>query len=202
MTGGLSAAHCEHGHYRGQGCVECHPPRARALLPAEELTMTEKIPELTYGDTEIGVMGECYKSLKMIDREAQVRALNWLHAKLEADTLLELAKTLMARADAILDSLEAKCDQIEATGDLAKLEAMSQWQPIETAPKDVVALFLVRAGTWADSKWFANTSGSPIFGGGPTRIHMGRYGTWSSLSVATHWAALPDPPSLCERGEK
>jgi hypothetical protein len=26
MTGGLSAAHCEHGHYRGQGCVECHPP--------------------------------------------------------------------------------------------------------------------------------------------------------------------------------
>ena len=48
--------------------------------------MTEKIPELTYGDTEIGVMGECYKSLKMIDREAQVRALNWLRAKLEADT--------------------------------------------------------------------------------------------------------------------
>jgi hypothetical protein len=28
--------------------------------------------------------------------------------------LLQLAKTLMARADAIFDSLEAKCDQIEA----------------------------------------------------------------------------------------
>jgi len=45
--------------------------------------MSGKIPELTYGDTEIGVISECYKSLKMLDRDAQNRALNWLHSRLE-----------------------------------------------------------------------------------------------------------------------
>lgn len=48
--------------------------------------MSEKIPELTYGDTEIGVLGECYKSLQMLDRDAQNRVLNWLHDRLEYDT--------------------------------------------------------------------------------------------------------------------
>ncbi len=47
--------------------------------------MSGKIPELTYGDTEIGVITECYKSLKMLDRDAQNRALNWLHSRLEYD---------------------------------------------------------------------------------------------------------------------
>jgi hypothetical protein len=49
--------------------------------------MGKKIPELTHGDTEIGVIVECYKSLKMLDRDAQNRALNWLHARLEDDTI-------------------------------------------------------------------------------------------------------------------
>jgi len=48
--------------------------------------VSPKIPELTYGDTEIGVIGECYKSLKMLDRDAQNRTLNWLHSRLEYDT--------------------------------------------------------------------------------------------------------------------
>jgi len=49
--------------------------------------MGKKIPELTHGDTEIGVIVECYKSLKMLDRDAQNRALNWLQARLEDDTI-------------------------------------------------------------------------------------------------------------------
>jgi hypothetical protein len=76
-----------------------------------------------------------------------------------------------------------------------------KWQPIETAPKDVVAMFWVRAGTLADGRWFANTSGEPIFGGGPPRIHVGKHATWSSLSVATHWMPLPDPPQSDGSGD-
>lgn len=49
--------------------------------------MAKKIPELTHGDTEIGVIAECYKSLKMLDRDAQNRALNWLQERLEDDTI-------------------------------------------------------------------------------------------------------------------
>jgi hypothetical protein len=36
------------------------------------------------------------------------------YSDMSPSDLLQLAKTLMARADEILDSLEAKCDQIEA----------------------------------------------------------------------------------------
>ena len=71
---------------------------------------------------------------------------------------------------------------------------MSEWQPIETAPKDVVALFWVRPGTAEDGEWFADTSGKPILSKGPARIFMGQRNTWSSLTVATHWMPLPPPP--------
>lgn len=47
--------------------------------------MSKKIPELTHGDTEIGVIYECFKSLRMLDRDGQNRALNWLHSRLEDD---------------------------------------------------------------------------------------------------------------------
>jgi hypothetical protein len=57
-----------------------------ALLSMEKQSVSKKIPELTHGDTEIGVLVECYKSLKMLDRDAQNRALNWLIARLEDDT--------------------------------------------------------------------------------------------------------------------
>lgn len=33
MSGGLSAAHCVHGHYRGQGCTDCSRP-VTATSPA------------------------------------------------------------------------------------------------------------------------------------------------------------------------
>lgn len=69
-----------------------------------------------------------------------------------------------------------------------------QWRPISTAPKDIVALFWIRPGTVADGNYFVTTSGKPIITDGPPRILMCRYGTWSSLSVATHWAPLPEPP--------
>jgi len=49
----------------------------------------EKIPELTYGDTEIGVISECYKSLRMLDRDGQNRALDWLHSRLEDDATVK-----------------------------------------------------------------------------------------------------------------
>ena len=69
-----------------------------------------------------------------------------------------------------------------------------EWQPIKTAPKDEIALFWVRPGTLADGWWFADTSGNPILVQGPSRIFMGRRNTWSSLTVATHWMPLPEPP--------
>jgi Protein of unknown function (DUF551) len=69
------------------------------------------------------------------------------------------------------------------------------WQPIETAPKDVVALFWIRPGTLADGKYFVDTSGNPILSSSMTpRIFMGKVATWSSLEVATHWMPLPAPP--------
>jgi hypothetical protein len=68
------------------------------------------------------------------------------------------------------------------------------WRSIETAPRDEVAFFWVRPGTIEDGKWFADTSGKPILGKGPSRLHVGKYGTWSSLTVGTHWMPLPTPP--------
>lgn len=34
-----------------------------------------------------------------------------------------------------------------------------------------------------------------IFGGGPSRMVLGPYGSWSSLSKATHWQPKPSPPA-------
>jgi len=76
------------------------------------------------------------------------------------------------------------------------------WRPIESAPRDEVALFWVRPGTIEDGKWFADTSGRPILGTGPARMFMGKRDTWSSLTVGTHWMPLPDPPSQCDAPEK
>lgn len=59
--------------------------------------MIDKIPELTYGDTEIGVISECYKSLRMLDRDAQNRALNWLHSRLEYDTTCSVKESTQSK---------------------------------------------------------------------------------------------------------
>lgn len=68
------------------------------------------------------------------------------------------------------------------------------WQPIETAPKNETALFWVRPGTVGDGRYFSDTSGNPILGRGPAHIHIGKFATWSSLSIATHWMPMPPPP--------
>lgn len=71
---------------------------------------------------------------------------------------------------------------------------MAEWQAIETAPRNVEALFWIRAGTREDGDWYCDTNGNPILVHCPPRLHMGEYGTWSSLMRATHWMALPSPP--------
>lgn len=73
---------------------------------------------------------------------------------------------------------------------------MSEWRPIETAPRDVEALFYVRAGTQADGRWFCDTSGNPILGQCRPRIMLTHYARWSSLEVATHWMPLPEHPTV------
>ena len=68
---------------------------------------------------------------------------------------------------------------------------MTEWQPIETAPKDGAAILL----------------GLPIVGNlaeNDRRVYEGRWNglqkTWTGingfivLSVATHWMPLPEPP--------
>lgn len=72
--------------------------------------------------------------------------------------------------------------------------AAQDWQPIATAPKDYTkeALFWIVPKTPEES--YVNTSGDSIFGDFKPYLHMGSYGSWSSLSKATHWMQLPDPP--------
>lgn len=71
-----------------------------------------------------------------------------------------------------------------------------EWHPIETAPRDVDALFWVRPTTKEDGGWFADTSGNPILSKGEGGIQMTRYGRWSALSKATHWMPLPAAPQV------
>lgn len=78
------------------------------------------------------------------------------------------------------------------------------WRSIDSAPVGV-ALFWVVPIT-SDDAHFIDTSGDPIFGGGPPRIAMCKYGQWSSLCKATHWMPLPSPPETAsidpgERGQ-
>jgi len=67
------------------------------------------------------------------------------------------------------------------------------WEPIETAPRDVDALFWVVPKT-ADETYL-DSSDNQIFSGGIPYLHRGKYGNWSSLSKATHWMKLPEPPT-------
>lgn len=67
------------------------------------------------------------------------------------------------------------------------------WRPIATAPREEVAIFWVVEKDPKDLP--TDTSGNRIFGGGPPRIHIGKHGTWCSLSKATHWMPLPAAPA-------
>lgn len=80
-----------------------------------------------------------------------------------------------------LTEWEKRAD-IEAENSQMKPEVLDGgWQPIETAPKDLV-LVMTDAGTFHTAYW-DNSSG----------------GTWwiagTTLSIApTHWHPLPEPP--------
>lgn len=72
---------------------------------------------------------------------------------------------------------------------------MSDWKPIESAPKDVEAIFWIRPGGPEDGPWWCDTSGNPIVAKDcKPRRHVGLYGSWSSLMIGTHWHPLPAPP--------
>lgn len=43
MTGGLSAAHCEHGYYRGQGCATCAPTVTRRIEARELIATVRRV---------------------------------------------------------------------------------------------------------------------------------------------------------------
>lgn len=66
---------------------------------------------------------------------------------------------------------------------------MSDWQPIETAPKDGTVIILYnRRGIVAAGAWL-NIDGFPWeFFDGTTETNG-----WGAVSV-THWQPLPEPP--------
>lgn len=74
---------------------------------------------------------------------------------------------------------------------------MSEWQPIETVPKDCyVLLYEPEIPTWAGNmevaKWFGDLDDGGCFWscGGPNGgLELGTYRQF------THWRLLPDPPS-------
>lgn len=83
---------------------------------------------------------------------------------------------------------------LEALRARLSLQQSAGWQPIETAQKDVKAIFWVRPGTVGDGKYFCDTSGKPILSNCSPHLHVGPYGSWSSLMLATHWMPLPEAP--------
>ena len=74
---------------------------------------------------------------------------------------------------------------------------MSEWQPIETAPKDGTEILLLKEIRWVngDSKdgrigngyWIA-----PYWFEQKTEIWRSRIDTW--IDAPTHWMPLPEPP--------
>lgn len=71
---------------------------------------------------------------------------------------------------------------------------MTDWKPIETAPKDKAilvccdsgAVFAVRWGPLADDEW--------VILGGSDMDYRDQQGRLMRKRVPTHWMPLPDPP--------
>lgn len=76
------------------------------------------------------------------------------------------------------------------------LKRLTEWQPIETAPQGIEALFCVVPLT-AEDDHFVDTSGFPILGAPrPPRVVLSKRDCgWSSLEKAILWMPLqPLPP--------
>ena len=73
---------------------------------------------------------------------------------------------------------------------------MTEWQPIETAPKDGTEILLwgpycerPSPAKWYDGKWCAYWDGFRVI------ESEGDFGTdYREFDVPTHWMPLPDPP--------
>jgi hypothetical protein len=77
--------------------------------------------------------------------------------------------------------------------ELAALRAKTQWQPIETAPRDGKAFFWIVPKTAEET--FQDTSGNLILSKAPPHWELCYFRGWNSLSKATHWMPLPEPPA-------
>jgi hypothetical protein len=65
---------------------------------------------------------------------------------------------------------------------------MSDWQPIETAPKDGTRVLIAHTNVWMAVAWFW-----------PCNMHWTEdTASGMKLNDPTHWMPLPDPPSSDE----
>lgn len=78
----------------------------------------------------------------------------------------------------------------------AALLLSDAWRPIDTAPRSEKAIFWIVPKLPEEA--FVNSQGHPIFSTYTPQLHVGIYGSWSSLSKATHWMPLPTPPRAPE----
>lgn len=76
-----------------------------------------------------------------------------------------------------------------------RLRKLTEWQPIDTAPKGVDALFCVVPRTAGDD-YFVDTSGFPIHAPPrPPRVVLGKLDCgWSSLDKAILWMPVQPVP--------
>ena len=83
---------------------------------------------------------------------------------------------------------------------------MSEWQPIETAPKDAFILLhedgAIRCGMWLSTGWepaeipvLIDKVGNRIVGPELKRLRGERLELSGFLYEPTHWMPLPAPPS-------
>jgi Protein of unknown function (DUF551) len=72
-------------------------------------------------------------------------------------------------------------------------ERMTEWQPMETLPEhEGELLFWIVPKT---SEEAGIDMDDPMFGTHDPYLFKGTFQSWSSLSKATHWMPLPQPPS-------
>ncbi|WP_422028077.1 DUF551 domain-containing protein [Roseovarius sp.] len=96
-------------------------------------------------------------------------------------------------------------------------EALSGWQPIETAPKDGTPIVIGRRG-WDcyPVAQYMEYPGNPVLDGseqdawmygwghdcmGFTYGHEDYWLGWDEDPMPTHWMPLPEPPALIAEGE-
>lgn len=134
-----------------------------------------------------------YKDLAKANAQHEHFEREWY---LRGDEIERLERALTETHDAwtaeTTKRLQAVHERDCAVEDVARL---ALWRPIETAPRDVDALFRVVSLT-VDDPHFVDTTGNPIISKGEPTIMLTRYGRWSSLSKATHWMPLPAHPDV------